>query len=186
MMPGRQNWSASTIVLHWLSAALMIGLLALGWEMVHGDLDAADKFDLYQWHKSFGFLALILTALRLGARAATAAPERAPVPSWERRVAEFAHAALYGLTLISAISGWLVASTAVVAIPTRFFDLFVIPAIAMPDLAAFEQMALLHAWTSRALMVLIALHIAAALKHHFIDGDNLLTKMASLSARRRR
>ena len=63
-----RRWGASTIALHWLSAVLVLILLGLGWFMVHGDLEAPTKFDLYQLHKSLGFLSLALLLLRLGAR----------------------------------------------------------------------------------------------------------------------
>ena len=56
------------ISLHWSAGAVILGLLALGWIMVHGGLDSPATFDLYQRHKSWGFVALVLTAGRLAAR----------------------------------------------------------------------------------------------------------------------
>ena len=82
------RWSRSTIALHWLSAALILVLLGLGWFMVHGDIKASTKFDLYQLHKSLGFLSLALLLLRLGARLARPSPAAPPaMPFWERRLA---------------------------------------------------------------------------------------------------
>jgi cytochrome b561 len=172
------RWSIATIALHWLSAILILALLALGWFMVHGDLKASTKFDLYQLHKSLGVLSLALLLLRLGARLARRSPPPPPaMPPWERGVAGLTHAAFYGLLLVAALSGWLLASAAIIAIPTRFFDLFVIPNLVGADAALSANMSLVHYVASRLLMGLLILHIAAALKHHFIDRDDVLLRM---------
>ncbi len=175
------RWSAATIALHWLSAVLVIALLGLGWFMVHADLTAATKFDLYQLHKSLGFLSLALLLARLAARFRQAAPPAPPAMArWERRLASSAHAAFYLLLLAAALSGWLVVSAAIIPIPTRFFDLFVIPNLvgANPRLAA--GMTFVHYAASRLIIALLIVHVGAALKHHFIDRDDVLTRMVRL------
>ena len=173
-----RRWGVSTIALHWLSAVLVIVLLALGWFMVHGDIEASTKFDLYQLHKSLGFLSLALLLLRFGARLAERAPPAPPgMGEWERRLAGLAHAALYALLLIAALSGWLRVSSAIIPIPTRFFDLFVIPNLVGVDGALSDDMALLHYVVSRLLIGLLVLHVAAAVKHHLIDRDDVLVRM---------
>ena len=171
------RWSAATIALHWLSALIVVGLLALGWIMVHATDDAAEKFDLYQWHKSFGFVALGLLLARLAARAASPAPAALAMPAWERRAASAMHWTLYGLTAIAASSGWLLASGAAIPIPTRLFNLFVIPNIATANPALAEQMTLVHYVATRLMMGLVALHVAAALKHHFVNRDAALRRI---------
>jgi cytochrome b561 len=173
-----RRWGPSTIALHWLSAALVLALLGLGWFMVHGDLQAATQFDLYQLHKSLGFLSLALLLLRLGARLAERTP--APPPAmrgWERRLASLAHFAFYGLLLAAAASGWLRVSSAVIPIPSRFFGLFVIPNLVGVDAAFSADMALIHSVVARLILALLILHVAAALKHHFVDRDDILTRM---------
>jgi cytochrome b561 len=62
------RWGGLIISLHWAGAAIILALIALGWAMVYGGFGSASTFDLYQWHKSFGFVALALTAARLAAR----------------------------------------------------------------------------------------------------------------------
>lgn len=173
-----QRWGASTIALHWLSAALVLVLLGLGWFMVHGDLQAATKFDLFQLHKSLGFLSLALLLLRLGARFAEPSPPAPPrMRVWERRLAGLTHATLYALLLTAALSGWLRVSSAIIAIPSRFFGLFVIPNIVGADAALSADMALLHYVVSRLVIALLILHVAAALKHHLVDRDDILVRM---------
>lgn len=174
----RPRWSVATIALHWLSAILILALLGLGWYMVHGDLPASTKFDLYQLHKSLGFLSLALLLVRLAARFSRPAPPPPPAMSLaERRLAAAAHIAFYVLLLLAAATGWLVVSTAIIPIPTRFFDLFVIPNLAGPDTGWFNAASAGHYIVSRLLIGLLILHIAAALKHHLRDRDEVLTRM---------
>lgn len=173
-----RRWGVSTIALHWLSAVLVIGLLALGWFMVHGGLEAATTFDLYQLHKSLGFLSLVLLAPRFVARLAERAPPAPPrMGAWERRLARLTHATFYALLLIAVFSGWLRVSSAIIPIPTRFFDLFVIPNLVGPDGSLSDAASLLHYGVSRLLIGLIVLHVGAALKHHFFDRDDVLVRM---------
>ena len=171
------------IALHWAAGAVILGLIALGWIMVHGGLDSAATFDLYQRHKSWGFVALALTAGRLVARFASSSPQAPASPRWERRLAASTQGALYLLTLCAIVSGWLVVSASPLPVPTRFFDLFVIPNIAPPGPSLFAAAELAHETAAWAIAALVALHVAGALKHHFVDGDDVLRRM--LPRRRR-
>jgi cytochrome b561 len=146
--------------------------------MVYGGLDSATTFDLYQWHKSFGFVALALTAARLAARFAGHAPAPPVSPSWERRLAALAQGSLYLLTLCAILSGWLAVSTSPLPVPTRFFDLIVIPNIAPADPSLFAEAALAHKLAAWAIAFLVALHVAGALKHHLVNRDDVLRRMS--------
>jgi cytochrome b561 len=172
-----QRWSGLIISLHWAGAAIILALIALGWAMVYGGLDSAATFDLYQWHKSFGFVALALTAARLAARSAGRAPPPPASPRWERWLAAFARGSLYLLTLCAIVSGWLVVSASPLPVPTRFFDLFVIPNIAPADPSLFAAAVIIHEVSAWGIALLVALHVTGALKHHFVDGDDTLKRM---------
>ena len=78
------RWNGLSIALHWLAALLILELIGHGWIMVHGGFGAATVFDLYQWHKSLGFVVLALTAARLIARMSVTAPAAAPAPLQEQ------------------------------------------------------------------------------------------------------
>ena len=171
------RWSAFVIALHWLAAALILELIAHGWIMVHTGMSAATAFDLYQWHKSLGFVALALTAARILVRAFVTPPAAAPSPLGERRLAAFVQASLTLLTLLAILAGWLVVSASPLSIPTRFFGLFVIPDIAVPNGALFARATLAHAVLACAIAGLVALHVAGALKHHWIERDDVLARM---------
>jgi cytochrome b561 len=178
MKPPPARWSGGVIALHWLSAAWLALVFALGLAATTADLDAARKFDLYQTHKALGWLTLALLAARLAARAARPAPP--PAPSWLRATrwaSGLVHAALYALLAAVPLIGWLRVSSAIVPIPVSLFGLATIPTIAPVDGDFSERMALAHklgAWT---LALLAALHVAAALKHQFVDRDSILSRM---------
>ncbi len=170
------RWSASLIALHWLAGALILELLAHGWIMVRPGLSASTAFDLYQSHKSIGFVVLALIAARLVLRLGKARPQ--PLgPPWERLLARIIQTALYALTLGAILAGWLLVSASPLPIPTRFFGLFVVPDIARPDPFVFATAAFAHEAAAFSIAVLVALHIAGALKHHLVDRDDALTRM---------
>jgi cytochrome b561 len=171
------RWSGPIISIHWAAAAIVLALIALGWIMVYGGLDAAATFDLYQWHKSLGFAALAFTAARLAARFAASAPPAPASPRWERGLAAFTQMALYALTIVAIVSGWLVVSASPLPIPTRFFNLIVIPNIAPPDPSLFAAATIAHKLAAWPIALLVALHVAGALKHHFLDRDDVLRRM---------
>lgn len=171
------RWNKAVIALHWLAGALILELVAHGWIMVHANLSAATAFGLYQSHKSLGFVVLGLTAARIAVRLSGRGPPRTHGAAWEWRLAHIVQAALYGLTILTILAGWLVVSTSPLPIPTRFFDLFVIPDIARPNAALFAAAKSAHEIAAWAILALVGMHVAGALKHHVIDRDDVLKRM---------
>lgn len=171
------RWSAPLIALHWLAGVLTLELIAHGWFMRHAGLSAATAFDLYQSHKSVGFVVLALTLARLVLRVGRKAPQQPSGPAWERGLAKIVQAALYALTIAAIASGWVAVSASPLPIPTRFFGLFVVPDVARPDAMLFSAATLTHAIAAWSILGLVALHGAGALKHHVIDRDDVLTRM---------
>lgn len=172
-----KRWAWPVVYLHWLSAAAMISLIAIGWAMIHGGLDAATTFDLFQWHKSLGFLVLGLSLARLAARALAISPPSRTHSTDEQTLATFVQAALYLLTLAAILAGWVVVSTSPLPIPTRIFGLFVMPNIASPDADLFEKARRAHMIVAWIVAGLTALHFAGAMKHHLRDRDDVLIRM---------
>ena len=172
------HWSPVVIVLHWSSAVAIVSMLALGLYMTKADFDAARKFDLYQLHKALGWLTLVLTVARLVVRAFTRAPEPlATISPMTNGLARAAHFVLYGLALIVGLSGWVRISSAIIPIPIDLFGFANVPDIAPMNLELSDAMATTHRLAAYALAALVALHAAAALKHHFIDRDATLKRM---------
>jgi cytochrome b561 len=177
----RYGWAA--IVLHWLIAAIVIGQFVLGFVMVRLSSQRT-AFELIQLHKSFGFLLLGLVILRIAWRLGNAAPALPrSVGPLERRVAPLVHFALYVFQLALPLSGWALVSVSMLEIPSVPFNLFV-----MPDLPLEESDPAESFWTSAhwylayAGIGLVALHIAAALRHHFWLKDTVLTRMLTPSS----
>lgn len=177
----RYGWAA--IVLHWLIAALFIGQFVLGVVMVRVSSQRT-AFELIQLHKSLGFLLLGLVILRIAWRLGNAVPALPrSVGRFERRTAALVHFALYAFQLALPLSGWALVSVSMLEIPSVPFNLFV-----MPDLPLAESDPAESFWTSAhwylayAGIGLVALHFAAALRHHFWLKDTVLTRMITPSS----
>ena len=190
-----QRYSAVAIVLHWAIAAAVLFMLPLGFIMheraEHGDASQA-VFAAYQLHKSIGLTVLALTLVRLAWRLTHRPPPLAEgMPAWERVAARATHWGFYVLTLALPLSGWLYVSAGwsvhadqPLAVPTRWFGLFEAPHLfglpyASNDVREEAAHAALtaHAYLAFAAIGLAALHVAAALKHHFFNRDATLTHM---------
>jgi cytochrome b561 len=146
---------------------------------------APDTFALYQWHKSFGFVVLALAGLRLAWRVANPSPRLPDGMAWyEQLAAKLGHAGLYAVMLLLPLSGWLMVSASPWGIPTVLFGSIPVPHLPVPaqlgDKAAAEAtLKGVHELLSNLLLVLVLLHVAAALKHHFINRDGVLLRMFS-------
>ncbi|MBP1856613.1 cytochrome b [Rhizobium herbae] len=183
----RDAFGWGTIALHWSIALLIIGLIVLGYVMTRPDIDPALQFDLFQWHKSFGFTALALSAIRVIWWLANAHP--APVAglsAFEKRASTITHWLLVGLTITVPMAGWALASTSTLGIPTFFFNRMVIPHLPMEKSAGAEAFwTNAHAILAYGLAALVLLHAAAALYHHFLRRDTVLLRMLRNERRER-
>ncbi len=160
---------------HWLIFFLVSVMLLVGFFM--DDLPESMQPMVYMMHKSTGLLILGLMILRLLWRWTNKTPE---FPSTMGRLqkigAKVVHALLYIILLLMPLDGWIM-STAAGRIPT-FYGLVTLP---FPGIehnhALAHQLAELHGILAYALLALLVLHILAAFKHHFINKDNILTRM---------
>ncbi len=166
------GWVAKS--LHWSMGVLMIGMLALGYYM-NGLESTPFKFDLYWWHKSFGTLVLMLVAVRLAWKAANPHVAPVPMPRWQVMAARAVHFSLYVLMFAMPLSGLVMSSA--FGFPVSFFGLFTLPSLISPDKELGSLAAELHEIGMYALFALISLHVAAALKHHFLEHDGTLRRM---------
>lgn len=170
-----RSWGSVARSLHWAIALLIFVQFALGWMAVSWRLSPT-KINLYIWHKSIGILILALVVLRLVWRLFNRTPVLpAGTPPLERAGAHATHTFLYALMLAVPLSGWVINSTA--NIPLRVFWLFPLPAIAAPDKAVEAVAKQLHLGLFIVLALMVTLHIAAALRHHFVKRNDILTRM---------
>lgn len=176
------RYGAIAIGLHWLMALLVIGLLGVGTWMTELATSPL-KIQVYTWHKWIGLSVLALAVLRLAWRASHRAPPLpTTMPRWQRLGAHSSHVAMYLLLFAMPLSGWLQNSAA--GFPLTWFGLFKVPALIVRDKAAFAYWQDVHELLAYSLMIIIALHFAAALKHHFIDRDQVLVRMLPWRERR--
>lgn len=174
-------WGGIARFLHWTMAALIIAMLIFGTIMVAWpDAELQRKFALYQWHKSLGFVVLGLLVLRALWRWVQPVPPLPPGSSrFIRRASALSHGALYALMLIMPVTGYLMSSTNTLGVPTRIFGVVDVPHLLGPDARLEALFKTMHAWSATALMVLVAVHVLAALKHAVIDRDGVWTRMVA-------
>ncbi|MEL7485882.1 MAG: cytochrome b [Pseudomonadota bacterium] len=180
------RYTSVAIILHWLIALLIIGQIAGGWYMTHLVPEASSQqFQLYQLHKSFGVTILLASLVRLGWRF-THRPPALPngMAGWERVGARISHIAFYGLMIGVPLGGWALVSASPFAgsVPTFLFGVIPWPHLpffeGVEDRAALaETIAGMHELFAKTILVLLALHIGAALKHHFVSRDDVLARM---------
>jgi cytochrome b561 len=180
-MPRRpaDGYDPIAIVLHWLIATLILGLLVLGFVMTRQSIDPALQFSLFQWHKSFGMLALLLAAVRLvhSLTAVRVTPVEG-LSALERLAADAVHYLLMILAVVVPVAGWMIASVSPLEIPTFAFNLVVIPHLPVPKSDAAEALwTTIHAVLAYSTLALVFLHSGAALYHHYVRHDDALTRM---------
>ncbi len=175
-------WGTPMRVLHWAIALGVIGLLAVGWWMQ--DLpNGPRKIDIYKLHKSIGLTVLALMSLRIALRLVDRRRPAAPaMPAWQRRAARASHGLMYLLLLAMPLSGWLYNSAS--NFPLKWFELFRVPALSGRDETLKAISGAVHEYAAIALAAIVALHVAAALKHHFGDRDGVLRAMLPFASAR--
>ncbi len=177
------RYSNVAVALHWLIAAGIITLIYLGLTMTDLKPFSPEQFRMYQLHKSIGITVLGLSALRLAWRLLhTAPPLPAGMARWERLSARGTHLIFYVLMFFMPLTGWAMVSASPLHIPTVLYGVAKLPNLpwieSLPNPKAVESVfGELHENGGWVLIALIALHIAAALKHQFIARDNLILRM---------
>ena len=182
------RYSRLARVFHWLIAALILFQLVVGYLVFTDIADASENqrrqlFAAIQTHKSIGFLVLFLSVLRLAWRFWRPPPMPVASPAWQRAIAGFVHTLLYVLMIGLPLTGWAMVSSspAYSGLPTQFFGVVIIPHMPIvQDLGVLANTAFEDAHKTLALAMagLLAAHIIAALKHHWIDRDGVMARMA--------
>ena len=169
----RYGWIAMGF--HWVIGPAIIFMLGLGLYMDGLPL-APKKFELIGLHKSIGVTILTLALFRLLWRLRSIIPALpAHVPQWQKLTAHATHWLLYAAMFAMPLSGWAMSSAA--GFPVSVFGWFTLPPLVGADPELKKLFGAAHSYIAWSLIALIVLHGAAALKHHFIDKDNVLKGM---------
>jgi cytochrome b561 len=170
----RSPYTGTAILLHWLIALLILVNLGLG---ISFDYLAKESMGpVMGVHKSIGLLVLLLSLWRVGLRISAGFPALpAAMPEFERVLARGTHVVFYGLMLLLPLSGWVMSSAAGRGI--RWFGLFDWPLLPVHGKAAAGAASETHEILAWILVATLLLHVAGALKHHFLDRDDVLARM---------
>lgn len=171
-----ERYGLVAVLLHWLVALTVFAMFGLGLWMT--SLTYYDPW--YRsgpaLHKSIGVLLFVVMLARLGWRLYSPPPP--PLPShtlFERAAAHTVHLWLYLMLFALMLSGYLISTADGRAV--EVFGLFSIPAT-ITSIPQQEDLAgTIHLYLAMFLMSLVMLHVAGALKHHFIDRDRTLRRM---------
>lgn len=173
------RYNGISIALHWILAIALVAIFVVGLYMA--DLPfSPQRLKLYNWHKWAGISILFLSIVRLAWRL-THRPPALPqsvefgMPQWQLRVYHATHFLLYALFFIVPLVGWAYSSAA--GFPIVVFGVLPLPDFVEANKELAELIKPWHQISAFALAGLVVLHVAAALKHHWIDRDGLLQRM---------
>ena len=169
------------IGLHWLVALAIVSSFSVGLYMADLPLSPM-KLKLYSWHKWAGVTIFLFVLVRLGWRLLHRPPELpAAIPAWQRRVAETTHVLLYLLMIVVPITGWLMSSAK--GFQTVYFGVLPLPDLLVKDADLGDLLQQVHKLLNFSMAALVVAHLGAALKHHFIDRDDVLARMLPFLAK---
>lgn len=169
-----QQWGSLAKTLHWLVALLVVGMILVG--LTLDVFPYKTKIQMIGIHKSIGATLLALMALRIVWRVVNPTPALPTgTPGWQKLLAGLVHFALYVLVIAMAVSGWLYSNSA--GYDVSWFGLFPLPALTGENESLHDLVHEVHELGAWALIVALLLHIGGALKHHFINKNDVLARM---------
>jgi len=174
-MQSNGRYSGVAIALHWLMALLILGNFCLGLYMADLPL-SIQRLHLFNYHKWTGATILAIAALRLLWRLTHRPPPDLPAPRWQIRAAHVTHWALYALFFAVPLAGWAYSSAS--GFQVVVYGVIPLPDFVPKDKALADSLKELHEILAWVLFSLVALHVAAAMKHTLVDRDGLLRRMA--------
>lgn len=192
-----ERYTKTAVVLHWVIGLLIIAMLALGLWMHELPKDAPKtaSFDLFNWglytvtlpepvsvrtfyfnlHKSIGVTLMALILLRLLWRFTHKAPAFPnTMKGWEKTLADLGHKALYVMMVVLPLSGFIMSVYSKWGI--LWFGMPLVKGLDNPELRdLFKEVHEISAWI---ILVLIVVHVLAAIKHRVVDKDDVMKRMS--------
>lgn len=170
------SYGAVARILHWAIALLFVGLIAT--VLTAGELPREDALrgTLMGWHKSMGVTIIPLVALRIVWKLYSRPLTALPVAVWMRVAAQLVHGALYVVMVTQPLSGLFMSILGGRSVSV--FGLFSVGPMATVNKELAHSLREVHEFSGNVIYVMLALHIGAALYHHFILKDATLRRMA--------
>jgi cytochrome b561 len=167
------------MALHWLLAAAIVAQIAFGWYLQTVPRKTPARTVYVNYHKSTGMVIGLLILARIAWRLAHKPPALpASMPIWERRAARANHVLLYGCMLVMPLAGYVASNFSRFGV--KFFNAVTFPPWGVDDAKVYAFFNGLHVATSYLFVALIALHIAAAVKHAISPRHGILRRMLPL------
>jgi cytochrome b561 len=172
-MTDRLHYGTPAKTLHWLVVALLLIQFPIGWFMP--DVHGGPPGTAMMLHISFGLTILAVIVVRLIWRLTHPVAPESSLPAWQRLSSEAVHWLLYAGVLATTLSGWLFTSFRGWSV--SYFNLVPLPMLAAKNAAAIKQIDGWHQIAEWTLLVLIGIHVAAALLHLFVYRDGVMQRM---------
>jgi len=174
-------YTRTAITLHWLIALLVFVTFPVG-VVMHEMALSPDKLRMLSYHKWLGVTVFILLVVRLVWRVThRPAPLSGDMARWKILAAKAVHILLYVLLFAIPLSGWLMSSAK--GFQTVYLGVLPLPDLLGKDKVAGDALAALHEVLNITMLLLVVAHVAAALKHQFIERDGTLARMLPFLSR---
>lgn len=170
------GYGLPTRIVHWLMTVAIIGMYVLGLWMVDLDYYSPYYRSAPDLHRSVGMLLLAVLVVRFVWRLINDKPSDEELSRFERYTSQIVHWGFYPLLFALMVSGYLMSTAD--GRPIEVFDWFSVPAL-VHDKGMEKTAGEVHEVLADITMILVLLHAAAALKHHFLDRSRVLARMWS-------
>ena len=171
------GYTATARVLHWITAILVLAQIVLG-ILIANKWTGPWQDQLYDLHKSNGAVLIPIILIRIFYRWGHPPPPLpADIPPIQQFAAHATHYLLYGLVVAQVFLGWI--ATAAYPAPVPIYGLFNLPSVWPENRVLSEQLLAIHKVVGISIAVVAAMHIGAALFHHFVRKDRVLMRMIS-------
>lgn len=170
-----QSYAPTAVALHWLLVLLVFMLYGIGWYMVEIPKGTPPVAYYYNLHKSIGIVAALPIALLILWRV-THVPPPLPgsMPAWQARAAHVNHLLFYVCLVVLVVSGLIESNFTKFGV--RFFG-YPLPILGWEDKTIYRIFNRIHVYTSYLFAALMAVHVAAALKHLLVNRDGVFQRM---------
>jgi len=170
------RYTRTAIALHWLIAAAVLGQIAFGWYLQTVPRLTPERAIFVNWHKSTGVVIGILILVRIAWRLSHKPPPfPASIPAWEQSAARVNHALLYVCMVVMPVAGYTASNFSKFGV--KLFNAVLLPPWGPDDRAIYAAFNALHITTSFVFVALIAVHVAAALRHLFLTRYGIFRRM---------